>query len=162
MHLNDVAFGIIKEDLIPFLGKSGSIIGKGNALVVKMRLERLYIIGAKGDMAALYRVDMPAVSDRHIEITLGKMHLHIAVGGKSDLAVIAGFIVGIGARKILWGDGVHPQNIDIKILQGVDVLRDLIDMMKFQLHGATPNWRMACGLWHVMHGLPQRLIRKHA
>ena len=75
---------------------------------------------------------MPAVSRRHVEIPFGKMHLHAAFGREFDLPVITGFLGGVRAREILRRDIVHPEDADIEIMQGIDVFRDIVDVMEFK------------------------------
>jgi hypothetical protein len=48
--------------------------------------------------------------------------------------IITGLVGDVGAREVLWGDIIHLQDIDIKFVQGIDVLRDIINVveLKFQ------------------------------
>ena len=89
MYLDDVALRVVEKDLVPFGGEGGAVIGKGNAVITEMLLEPLDVVRAKGDMAAFNRVDMSAVSRRHVQIPFGKMHLHAALRGEFDLTVVA-------------------------------------------------------------------------
>ena len=101
--------------------KGSAIIGKGNAVITEMLLEPLDVVRAEGDMAAFTRVDMSAVSRRDVQIPFGKMHLHAAFRGEFDLTVVAYVPSGVCAWEILRRDRVHPQDIDIEIMQGVDI-----------------------------------------
>jgi hypothetical protein len=122
MNLDDVAFRIMEENLMPFGGKGGAVIGEGDIIVTKMLLEGVNVIRAKGDMAAFDRIDMLTVPGGDIQIPLGKMHLHAAFGGEFDVAVIARILAGGRAREILRRDRLHLQYVDVEALQAVDVL----------------------------------------
>ena len=116
MYLDDVALRVVEKDLVPFGGEGGAVIGKGNAVITEMLLEPLDVVRAEGDMAAFNRVDMSAVSRRHVQIPFGKMHLHAAFRGEFDLAVVPGVAGGVRSGKILWRDRVHLQDVDIEIM----------------------------------------------
>ena len=75
---------------------------------------------------------MPAVSGGDIEILLGDVQLHAAFGGELDMPVITGLVGRVGAREILRCDIIHLQDIDIEFVQGIDVLRDIIDVVEFK------------------------------
>ena len=134
MDFNDVAFRIMEEDLIPLGGEGGAIVGEGNVMVAKMPLEPFDIVSAKGDMPTFDRVDMAAILRRHIKVPFGKMHLHAALGGEFDLAVIAAVTGGVGSRELLRRDAVHLQDVDVEIMKPVDILRHIVDVMKFKFH----------------------------
>ena len=116
MYLDDVALRVVEKDLVPFGGEGGAVIGKGDAVVAKMLLEPLDVVGAESDMASLDRVDMAAVSRRDVQIPFGKMHLHAAFSGEFDLAVVPGVVRGVRSWEILWRDWVHLQDVDIEIM----------------------------------------------
>ena len=116
MYLDDVALRVVKKNLVPFGGEGGAVIGKGDAVVAKMLLEPLDVVGAEGDMTSLDRVDMAAVSRRDVQIPFGKMHLHAAFRGEFDLAVVTRVVCGVRSWEILWRDWVHLQDVDIEIM----------------------------------------------
>ena len=132
MHLDDVPFGVVEENLVPLGGKGRAVIGIFDSIGAEMRLESLDVVGAKGDMASFHRIDVLAVSGGDIEILLGEVHLHAAFGGELDMPVITGLVGRVGAREILWCDIIHLQDIDIEFVQGIDVLRDIIDVVEFK------------------------------
>ena len=132
VHLDYVSFGIVEEDLMPFDCEGGAIIGIFNPFGAEMRLESLNVIGAKGDVASLHRIDVPSVSSGDIEILFGEVHLHAAFGGELDISVITGFFGSGGAREILSCDIIHPEDIDIEFVQGIDVFRDVINVVEFK------------------------------
>ena len=70
------------------------------------------------------------------------MHLHAAFSGKFDLAIIAGVFGGVRSRKILRRDVVHAEDADIEIMQGVDVFRDIVDVMEFKFQSRVSTWPM--------------------
>ena len=123
---------LVQEDLMPFDCEGVAIIGIFNPFGAEMRLESLNVIGAKGDVASLHRIDVPSVSSSDIEILLGEVHLHAAFGGELDFSVITGFFGSVGAREILWCDIIHLEDIDIEFVQGIDVFRDIINVVEFQ------------------------------
>ena len=57
VNLDDVAVGVIEKDLLPTGHGGVPPIGKGDALVVQMRLERREIVGAIGNMPPRHGVD---------------------------------------------------------------------------------------------------------
>ena len=57
VHLDDVAFGVVEEDLRPALHGPGAVIGKRDAFLRQAPLEGVDIVGAEGDVAALDGVD---------------------------------------------------------------------------------------------------------
>lgn len=132
VHLDDVAFRIMKKYLVPLGSESGAVVGKGDPVIAKMLLECLYIVRAEGDVAAVHRIDMPTIPRRDIQIPLGKMHLHATFGGEFDFPVIPGLPGGVRAWKILRRDLIHLQDIDVEIMQGVDVPGDVVDMVELE------------------------------
>ena len=122
MHLNNVSFGIVEEDLVPFGCEGGAVIGIFDPVGAEMRHKSLDVIGAKGNVASFHRIDVPAVSGGDIEILLGEVHLHAAFGGELDMPAITGLVGSVDAWKILWCDVIHLQDIEIEFVQGIDVL----------------------------------------
>ena len=55
MDLDDVAFRIVEEDLLPAAHRKAAIVGIGNPLLVEAPLEGVDVVGAKGDVAPLER-----------------------------------------------------------------------------------------------------------
>ncbi len=138
VYLDDISLRIVEEYLVPLGGEGGAVIGEGDIIVTKMLFEALYVIGAEGDMASLNRVDMLAVPHRDIVIPFREMHLHAALGGEFDPAVISRILSGVRSWKILRRDRFHPQDVNVEILQTVDVLRHVVDVMKFEFHSRAP------------------------
>ena len=48
MHLDDVPFGVVEENLVPLGGKGRAVIGIFDSIGAEMRLESLDVVGAKG------------------------------------------------------------------------------------------------------------------
>ncbi len=132
MHLDDVPFWVVEENLVPLSGKGRAVIGIFDSIGAEMRLESLDVVGAKGDMASFHRIDVPTVSGGDIEILLGEVHLHAAFGGELDMPVITGLVGSVGAWEMLWCNIIHLQDIDIEFVQSIDVLRDIIDVVEFK------------------------------
>ena len=57
MHFDDIAFGIIEEDLMPAVHRPLAIVGIRDVLRFEPPLEGPDVIGAKGDMPTLERID---------------------------------------------------------------------------------------------------------
>ena len=56
MDLDDIAFWVVEEDLLPAVHRPGAIVGIGYALLLETPLERVDVVGAKRDVAALQGV----------------------------------------------------------------------------------------------------------
>ena len=65
---------------------------------------------------------MLAVFRRHSQILFGKVHLHRSLSDKPDLPCIAGTVRRIRPGEILWGQGLHLQNVPIEIIQFIHIL----------------------------------------
>src|SRR5688500_20223494 len=50
VHLDDVAVGVVEEDLLPAFHGPGAVVGEGDALVRQALLEGLDVIGAEGEI----------------------------------------------------------------------------------------------------------------
>ena len=116
MDLNDVTNRVVKENLVPFLRKCRSIISEINVILLQKGFEGLNVVGAKGDMAPLDRVNMLSVFRRHTQILFSKMHLHRSLSDKPDFPCIAGTIRCIRPGEILWGQSFHLQDVPIEII----------------------------------------------
>ena len=57
VHLDDVAVGVIEEDLLPAFHGPGAEVRVGDALLLQPALEGIDVVGAEGDVAALDGVD---------------------------------------------------------------------------------------------------------
>src|SRR5690242_5995394 len=100
MHFDDGAVGSLQEDLIPAAHGPASVIGEWNILVPKHRLERLYIIHAKRDVAAFNRVQALLCAESDPEILLRDMKLRGAVGEELDLVAVAVIAIALfGASR---------------------------------------------------------------
>src|SRR5262249_42449491 len=72
VHFDDVAVRIVEEDLLPTLHRPGAEVGVGNAVLLEAALEGLDVVGAKGDVTTLNRVDCLAGAKAHAKILLGQ------------------------------------------------------------------------------------------
>ena len=111
MYFDDIAFGILKKHLMPVFGESCSVVGVGDVFIVENFEQCGKIICAERNVPAINRVDHLSIFECYIELALGEVHLHAAFGGETNLAVITGFIVGLGARKILLWDVSRPSTL---------------------------------------------------
>ena len=57
MHLDDVAVGVVEEDLVPAGHRPAAVVGIADTLLVEPLLECRDVVGAERDVAALDRVD---------------------------------------------------------------------------------------------------------
>ena len=122
MHLDDIAHRVVKENLVPFPGKCRSVISKINVILPQQGFEGLDVIGVKGDMAPLHRIYVLPDFRRHSQILFGKVHLHCSLSDKPDLPCIAGTVRCIRPGEILWGQGLHLQDVPIEIIQFIYIL----------------------------------------
>src|SRR5262249_18544771 len=74
VHFDDVAVRIIEEDLLPTLHRPSAEVGVGNAVLLEATLERLDVVGAKGDVTTLDRIDDLAGAEAHAKILLGQVN----------------------------------------------------------------------------------------
>src|SRR5690349_23742890 len=89
VHFDDVAFGVVKENLLPTAHRPGAVVRIGNALVLQALLKGLDIVGAEGYMAALHRVYCLAGAKIDAQILLCQVKLGRAVGTEGNPAGIA-------------------------------------------------------------------------
>ncbi len=64
VDFDHVAFRVIEEHLVPFLRERGAIVRVWHVVVVEQLQEGRQVIGAKGDVAVLDRVDDLTVAER--------------------------------------------------------------------------------------------------
>ncbi len=57
MHFDDVTVRIVEEDLVPTVHGPCAIVRIRHALLVETLLESSDVVGPKGDMSALQRID---------------------------------------------------------------------------------------------------------
>src|SRR5690606_25229389 len=89
VDLDDVAFRVVEEDLLPAAHRPVAVVGISNAVGLEVALESLDVVGAERDVAALERVERLAGAKADVQIPLGEMHLGSAVGDKGDVARVA-------------------------------------------------------------------------
>jgi hypothetical protein len=89
MNLDDVAFPIIEEELVPFFGKCGPIINMLNTVLLQNFLKRFDVISPKCDVPLLYRINVLTVFGCNIKVLFSKMYLRAAFCHKLDLRVKA-------------------------------------------------------------------------
>src|SRR5579871_1952923 len=89
MDLDDIAFGVIKEDLMPAVHGPGPVIRIGNALLVEALLEGGDVVGPEGDVSAVERIDRLPGPEADTEVLFCQVKLRGAVVKKCDLAGVA-------------------------------------------------------------------------
>ncbi len=140
MDFDDVAFGVVEEDLLPAVHGPGAVVGEGDALGAQVRLEGFDVVGAEGDVALVDGIDGLARAEADIEIAFGQMELRRAVRHEGDLAGVA--LVRNAARR----QGrflVEAQDVAIERVERGHVLRYDIHVMQLELHGYTRLVRAA-------------------
>ena len=78
MNLDDIAVGVVEEDLVPAIDGAFTPVGIGNALLVEMRLEGGKLVSAIGDMAPGDRVDDQPGPEAGLDVATRQVHLYIA------------------------------------------------------------------------------------
>ena len=68
MDLDDIAVGVVEEDLVPAIDSAFTPVGIGNALLVEMRLEGGQIIATIGDVPASHRIDDQAGAEPGLDV----------------------------------------------------------------------------------------------
>ena len=144
MDLDHITFGIEKENLVPFSGEGRAVVGIGDAAFVEDGEKGGKIVGAKGDVATIDRVDHLAVAEGRVEFAFGKVHLHLALGGEFDLAGITSVALGLGARELFDGHVIETEDIGVKVVHPVDVFGHEVDVVEFEFHGATLTEEEGC------------------
>lgn len=134
MDFDHVAFWVLKENLMPFLGKRIAIVRIGNALFVEDSQEGGKIIGAKGDVTLINRVDGLAIAEGNRKIPFCQMHLHYVVGRKADFTVEPLVAFGLGPREVLDRDVIETEHVGVKVMHAIDIARDKVDVVEFEFH----------------------------
>src|SRR6185295_2366389 len=89
MDLDNVAFWVIEEDLIPSLHRPGTVIRIGNALLVEPLFERLDIVSPESDVSAFQRVDDLLMLEADAQVLCRQMKLRCSIGHEGNLRAIA-------------------------------------------------------------------------
>jgi hypothetical protein len=84
MDLDDVACGIVEENLMPAVHRPLAVVGIGDVLLLKPPFESFNIIGAEGDVAAFKRIDDVVGAEADAKICRGQMHLSLAISQESS------------------------------------------------------------------------------
>lgn len=134
MHFYDVAFRVMKEDLVPFLGKGSAIVRVVNSPVVQECFERVNVVSPERDMTALNRIDDLLVLKSDVQILFRQMHLDLTIRRKSNIAAIPFLVRCLRSRKILNGNVSQAKNLGVEPMQPSNVFRNVIDMMEFEFH----------------------------
>ena len=132
VNLDDVALGIVEEDLMPSFNGPCPEIGKGHVPLGQTTLDAFDVIRPESDMAALKRVDGLLGAKRDIEVERGQVHFALAVrqeGNASaialvlDLLLIAGVGVALGKLEYVLVEifqigGIFGAQVDVMKLRG--------------------------------------------
>ena len=73
MDLDDVACGIVEENLVPAIHCPLAVVGIWDVFLIKPPFESFNIIGAEGDAAALKRIDDVIGAEADAVICRGQM-----------------------------------------------------------------------------------------
>ena len=118
MDLDDIAVGVVEEDLVPAIDGAFAPVGIGNALLVEMRLEGGKIVTAIGDMALGDRIDDQPGPEAGLDVARRQMHLDVTVGHESD---ITGIAFRLFQHRQPLRLALESQNILIKAVHGLDI-----------------------------------------
>jgi hypothetical protein len=134
VNLDNVALGIVEEDLMPSFDGPRAEIGKGHVTLCQTALNALDIIGPERDMAAFKGIDGLLGAKRDVQIKGGQVHFARAIRQKShastialvlDLLLVAG--VGVALGKL--------EHMLIEIFQIGRVFGAQVDVMELRRHG---------------------------
>ena len=89
VDLDDIALGIVEEDLMPAVHRPLAVVGIGDVLLLEPPLEGRNVIGAEGDVTALERIDDVLGAEADAEVLGGQMYLGLAVGHEGDRGGVA-------------------------------------------------------------------------
>src|SRR5450755_880726 len=137
VNLDDVALGIVEEDLMPSFDGPCAEIGKGHIALCQTALDAFDVIRPERDMTALKRVDGLLGAKRDVQIEGGQVHFALAIRQESyasaialilDLLLIAG--VGVALRKL--------EHVLVEIFQIGGIFGAQVDVMKLCRHGWDP------------------------
>ena len=118
MYLDDIAVGIVEEDLVPAIDRALTPVGIGNTPGVEMRLESLEVIAAIGDMPAFHRIDDQAGAKSGLYIASGKMDLDRTIRDKGH---IAGIAPGLFKNRQPLGLAIKPHDVLIETVHRLDI-----------------------------------------
>ena len=68
-------------------------------MLVQQRLEGFDVVRPEGNMSSFNRVDDLPVLEGDSQVFGGKVHLHLAIGGKPDLTIVATARCGLRAGE---------------------------------------------------------------
>src|SRR5262245_51580737 len=128
---DDVAVRVVEKNLLPAGHRPIAVIRIFDALVLETPLERIQIVGAKSDVAALHGIDHLASTKTDIHVLFGDVHLYRAVGDEGDVSWIALVSHAVATHV---GNCLHVENVSIEFVHHRDVCGGQIDMMHLQLH----------------------------
>src|ERR1700733_10659540 len=136
VYLNNIAIGIVKENLVPAVHRPFAVVGIGNALVLESLLEGLDVVGAKGDVTAFDRIDNVLHAEAQFEVLGGQMKLGLAIRHEGDGGGIA---IRSDARIIQRGLRVQIKDGAIKLVHCWNILRAQIEVMEPDFHADSPK-----------------------
>src|SRR4029077_13262335 len=89
VDLDDIALGVVEEDLMPAVHRPLAVVGIGDVLCREPPLEGGNIVGSDGDVAALEWIDSVVGAETDAEVLGGEMNLGLAVGHEGDRGGVA-------------------------------------------------------------------------
>ena len=118
MHLDDVACGVVKENLRPAGHAPNAVVREKDALVLKVLFDRLNVIGPKSNVAAVDRIYMlPNLGSQQM-VFLGQMKFHRTIGYETGLPGIKLLALsgGAPAGKIGETESFHIESSHFRYL----------------------------------------------
>jgi len=112
MNLDDVAVGIVEENLLPPVHRPGAIVGVGDPVLLEAPLECFEIVGSEGDVASLQRIYSLPSPERDTQILFRQMDLGMSVSDEPDLA---GIPLGDDSRRLQGGLVLQAENCPVEV-----------------------------------------------
>ena len=132
MNFDDVAVGVVEENLAPTFDRPVAVIGIGNALLLQAFLECRHVVGAESDVAFFKWIDDLPGAEADAEIFFGKVHLGGAIGYEGNFAVVAICCRGAGCLHRRFA--IEVEDGAIEFVQRRDIVRAQVDVVQLDLH----------------------------
>jgi hypothetical protein len=134
MDLDDVAIGVVQEDLVPTSDSPNAVIRVTNTELIEPPFERHDVIGTETEMPVMHRVDELLHFEPGKQILLGEMKFDGAVAYKINFAVVANFRTAVVNARSPIVDCAEVEDRLIEARKTTKVVGTQVEVMEFEIH----------------------------